>query len=158
MKFGVRTTPKAEDPVADLLLRNEAVEDFKQSIDDCLAERVGAFRDPAIIAPASSHSKIAALFSYDGGGAFDRPLREIGAAFDRDGFHGFIFPWTALAVDQCEAELCPLLNASVNEANPLCAVEKIFYGGWRPSRPAAGRPLMEPFKLGGDLSNRQVWI
>jgi hypothetical protein len=38
--------PNAKDPVADLLLGNEAVEDFKQSIDDGLAERVGAFRDP----------------------------------------------------------------------------------------------------------------
>lgn len=93
--------PNAEDPVADLLLRNEAVEDFKQSIDDGLAEPVGAFRDPAIIAPASCYSKIAALFNYDGGGALDRPLCEIGAAFDRDGFHGFIFPWTALAIDLC---------------------------------------------------------
>lgn len=77
MKFGLRTTPNPEDPVADLLLRNEAVEDFKQSVDDGLAERVGAFCDPAIIVPASSHSKIAALFSYDGGGSSDRPLREI---------------------------------------------------------------------------------
>lgn len=158
MKLGSRTTPNAEDPVADLVLRNEAVEDFKQSVDDGLAERVGAFRYPAIIAPASGHSKIAALVSNDGGGALGRPLREIGAAFDRDGLHDFIFPWTAFAAEQCETELCPLLSVRFNEANPLCAVEKIFYGGWRPSRPAAGRPLMKPFELGGDLSNRQVRI
>lgn len=150
--------PNAEDPNADLLLRNEAVEDFKQSIDDGLAERVGAFRDSAIVAPARSHSKIAALVSYDSGGAFDRPLCEIGAAFDRDGFHGFIFPWMELAVDQCEVELCPLLEFRVNEASPLCSVEEVFHGGWRPSRAAAGRPLMEPSELGGDLSNCQLRI
>lgn len=96
--------------------------------------------------------------SYDGAGAFDRQLREIGAAFDRDRFHGFIFALTALAVEPCEAELCPLLNDGINEANSLCAVEKIFYGGWRPSRPAAGRSLMKALELGGDLSNRQFRI
>ncbi len=147
----------AEDRITDLLLRYEAVEDFKQSVDDSLAERVGGFSDLAVIVPAGRQSKIAALVGYDRGGTVDRPPGDFGSGFDRDGLHHLSLCGARGCIG-CEVELCPLLNTSVHEAGPRRAVEKIRHGRRRPFRPAVWRLLMEPFELSGDLANCEFLI